>query len=682
MFSWLWVKSSEGSFEDMGGYSLHNFGGLTSGKYKKYSQTELLELYKGWVFWACDVIGDGMAWLDIALFKDENKIDKKDHEYLKLIDSEFIKAVSIFLKTVWVVYIYKEVVWNKVIWLRILKSWWVTEEKNELNDVKHYTYFNWKAFFEFQKDDIIKIKTFSPLFESEGFTPLKAVATQVAMDMASIEYNRLFFENGWRPWTVLKHEKKIDENIRDAYLRKWKENFVWLQNSNKVAFLDQGIELQDFSSNQKDMELTNQRVFTMDEILMIFRVPKPLMWKSDGVGFADRRVPWYYFTEYNLKPFSYQIQEPLNKSLFKDIWYFTFEFPSDKEELMKEYQSNLITQNQYLTSTWRLPFKEGNRLWDGSEMTIDEKVKTFESNLFKSIEKWLEKSLIWNKTFWSEDYNQKYWESKIKRTDKYENEMAKIQKKIWSAQEQEIIANLTKPKTKEIKKPEDLFDSKKYNLLYITLYTKFFENFMGAEGKLSISEISDETFAIAKMNKWIGENIDRMSSDIDDTTRKEIFEIIKVWNRDEVWVWTIVASVNSKFSLYTKKNWRVEAITRSEITRASNKSQDEAYKQSWIVQYKEWYTAIDERVCQYCGDLHKKRVWLWNDFIKLGDEHLGEKITYEDVSYPPRHVNCRCTIRPIIARKYFEPTPESEVSETAQKIKEHFEKKGIILNTN
>ena len=25
---------------------------------------------------------------------------------------------------------------------------------------------------------------------------------------------------------VLKHEKKIDENVRDSYLRKWKENFV------------------------------------------------------------------------------------------------------------------------------------------------------------------------------------------------------------------------------------------------------------------------------------------------------------------------------------------------------------------------------------------------------------------------------------------------------------------------
>jgi hypothetical protein len=113
--------------------------------------------------------------------------------------------------------------------------------------------------------------------------------------------------------------------------------------------------------------------------------------------------------------------------------------------------------------------------------------------------------------------------------------MAKIQKKIWSAQEKEIIENIKKAKSiKEIKKESELFDEKKYKLLYIALYTKFFNDFMGAEGKLAIEEISDETFAIAKINKWIGENIERMSKDIDETTRKEVFKIVKEGNRDGV----------------------------------------------------------------------------------------------------------------------------------------------------
>tara|TARA_R110000744_G_scaffold92466_1_gene179018 strand:- start:2262 stop:2417 length:156 start_codon:yes stop_codon:yes gene_type:complete len=50
--------------------------------------------------------------------------------------------------------------------------------------------------YTFDKDDLIVIKTFSPIQADSGMTPLKAVSNQVAMDQASIEFNKLFFENG------------------------------------------------------------------------------------------------------------------------------------------------------------------------------------------------------------------------------------------------------------------------------------------------------------------------------------------------------------------------------------------------------------------------------------------------------------------------------------------------------
>lgn len=660
----------------MGGYTIASslFSG-SNDKYKQYSQTELLSLYRGWVFGACDVIGDGMAGLDLVLYKDENKLEKIEHDYLKFFDTEFIKAISIFLETLGAVYIYKEMAGGKIVGLKLLKPFGITEEKDALDNVKYYKYFNWKAYFEFEKDDIIKLKTFSPLFENTGYTPLKAVAAQVAMDISSVEYNRLFFENGGRPGTVLKHEKKIDDNVREKYLAKWKENFVGLKNANKVAFLDQGIELQDFSANQKDMELTTQRTFTMDEVLMIFRVPKPLLGKSDGVGFADRRVPGYYFTEYKLKPKAYSLQEQFTKTLFNWIWILNFEFSQDKEDLIKEYQANLITQNQYLLATARPAFNEGDTLWDWTERTVrEEKTKEF-SLLEKEIETSISKGLEISKEkadFWSEAYNAKFWETKIKRTDDYEEEMAKIQKKIFSAQQKDIIANLEKPKSvKEIKKEEDLFDEKKYSLMYITLYTKFFSDFMGTEGKLAIEEISDETFAIAKLNTWIGENIDRMSTDIDATTRKEIFEVIKQGNRDEVGAAQIATAVRAKFNQYNRKSWRIEKIVRTEITRSSNKSQQEAYEQSGIVSKKQWYTAVDERVCPNCGPLQGKTISLKGEFFKKGDTAPGGlKLDYEEVKFPALHPNCRCTIRPIITRK------SVEAFETKLK------NKGLTLNNN
>lgn len=672
IFSKLFSWASEKSFADEGWYSITQFfWGWNSSIYKRYSQSELLNLYKGWIYAWSDAIGDGMAMLDWNLYKTEEKIDVLNHEYINFIDSQMMKATAVFLKTLWEVYFYKMRAWNKIIWLKMLKPWNVVESTWSFWDVVWYKYFDGAWFYDFSKDDLIIFKSFSPMFTQSGMSPLKAAASQMAMDLASIEYNRLFFENGWKPGTVLKSPVKIDPEVRDKYLRKWKENFVGLQNSNKVAFLDQWIDIQDMSATQKDMELTNQRTFTRDEILMMFRVWTPILGKSDWVGFADKRVPWYYLTQFVLRPLGELIKEELNKQLFNWIWHFSFNYPEDKDDILKEYQANTISLNEYRVLTGKKALKDWDILWDWTPIAYEEtKKKEVSSSIEAIISKSLE-SHYQAKEFWTEEYNQKMWEQKISRTDKYEEELAKLQKRIWKFQEEEIIANLWSEKSiKKIEKEWDVFDSKKSKILYISLFTKFFKDMMSKEWSVSIQEISAEMFSIAKLNKWIWENIERMSDDIDKTTRVEILDIVKQWNRDKVWVAQIAASVRSKFSEYTRKSWRIEKIVRTEITRASNKSQEEAYVQSGVVAQKEWYTAIDERRCQYCADLHGKKIKLWEDFLKLGTTHLWQKIDYETISFPPRHVNCRCTERPIISRR------------RGLEVQEYMKTKWVSFNTN
>ena len=634
-------------------------------KMDNLSHEELLSLYKGIVFWACDAIGDWMAWLDRNLYKDENMLEIAKSDQIKLLDSEIIKACAIFLKTVWVVYLYKEKIWNKTVSLLLLKTWGVEPVKDSRWKVSFYRYFNWKDMFRFEADEVLMLKSFSPLFTDAWMTPLKAVATQVATDLASVEFNRLFFENGWKPGTILKHRDKIKPEIKDKYISKFKSDYMGLWNSHKLAFMDQWIEIETLNVNQKDMEMTAQRMFTIDEVLMIFRVPKPILWKSDWVWFADRWVPGYYFTEYCLKPLALQIEENLNKNLFEDEWFFSFVFMQDKDELLKEYQANTISLNEYRIWTWRAPLLDWNKLWDWTEASVEKRksVNTYEmTKLEKGLFKVMKQSENVN-LFWSDEYNQKMWVQKISRTDKYEAEFAKFQKRIWSAQEKDIVDAITSSKwVKEIKKESEILAKKKYNLMYIAMYSKFFKDFMTKEWQVSLSEISQETFAVAKVNKWIWENIDRMSTDIDQVTRKEMFAIIKQWNRDKVWAAAISSSIRSKFAQYTRKSWRIESVVRTEITRSSNKAQQTAYEQSWVVVSKQWYTAIDERRCQYCADLHWKTIKLGESFLKKWDKHLWQAIDYETINFPPRHVKCRCTERPIIERKSFEKMKEFFIS--------------------
>lgn len=116
----------------------------------------------------------------------------------------------------------------------------------------------------------------------------------------------------------------------------------------------------------------------------------------------------------------------------------------------------------------------------------------------------------------------------------------------------------------------------------------------------------------------------------------------------------IAKVIRELFDGYTK--YRSLLIARTETIRASNGAAQEAYKQSGVVTGKQWWTAQDDRRCPFCAKLHGKIIKLDQNFFKQGDEFkVGEEVMvldYEDVGYPPLHPACRCTVIPLVAKKY------------------------------
>lgn len=98
---------------------------------------------------------------------------------------------------------------------------------------------------------------------------------------------------------------------------------------------------------------------------------------------------------------------------------------------------------------------------------------------------------------------------------------------------------------------------------------------------------------------------------------------------------------------------RAQLIARTETARSANFATVEAYKQSGVVRGKKWLTAFDEVTCERCAALGKddKIYGLDESFFDKNDEYMGVKLDYDDVDYPPLHVNCRCTIIPIVLTK-------------------------------
>jgi HK97 family phage portal protein len=103
---------------------------------------------------------------------------------------------------------------------------------------------------------------------------------------------------------------------------------------------------------------------------------------------------------------------------------------------------------------------------------------------------------------------------------------------------------------------------------------------------------------------------------------------------------------------FADKN-RATVIARTETIWALNAGAVEGYKQSGVVVGKEWSTAEDERVCQWCGPLDGKIIGLEGDYFKQGDEFIGREggklpFPIENIGHPPLHPQCRCTVVPVV----------------------------------
>ena len=93
-------------------------------------------------------------------------------------------------------------------------------------------------------------------------------------------------------------------------------------------------------------------------------------------------------------------------------------------------------------------------------------------------------------------------------------------------------------------------------------------------------------------------------------------------------------------------------IARTETIRASNFATVEAYRQSEVVEAKEWLAEMDERTCGYCQEMNGKVIDLDESYFEEGDDFTvdGSTLNIEllDVDEPPLHVSCHCTTIPVL----------------------------------
>lgn len=118
-----------------------------------------------------------------------------------------------------------------------------------------------------------------------GYPVLKYMSESMGAALGARDFSANYFKNGTRPGGVLKSQKTLTPQARSNMRESWERLHKGLENSHKVAILEEGTEYQAFESNARNAQLLESRQFDAREIANIFGVPSHKLGDSDKVAY-------------------------------------------------------------------------------------------------------------------------------------------------------------------------------------------------------------------------------------------------------------------------------------------------------------------------------------------------------------------------------------------------------------
>lgn len=180
---------------------------------------------------------------------------------------------------------------------------------------------------------------------------------------------------------------------------------------------------------------------------------------------------------------------------------------------------------------------------------------------------------------------------------------------------------------------------------------------LSGEQALRLLGLDDPYLGIDYKNE-IAKNIDQFTQSMIDTDRDHLVSIVNNGIENGQSIPEIRRQIVDDFDDYSKM--QANRITRTEVLRVSNQAALDAFKESGVVEAKQWLTAgaIDE-CAQYEGKIED-----------LDGDFYGDTNAFKDGN-PPLHPNCRCVIIPVVVgTKGFQRAPILERDVLNSQIKE------------
>lgn len=627
---------------------------------------EFLAAYKGWVYTCVNAIAEDVASINLKLQRKSGKdwIDVESHLALTTLSTvnPFTSSYELFLYTqsfleldgnsFW--YLPRGSVTSKPAEIWVLEPSRVTVVKNSRDFITGYVYRNEKGEdVPFDQEEILHFKRFNPLNKYRGMGTVQAAALAIDTDNYASTWNRNFFYNSAMPSATLETDGTLTDDQFRRIKAEWDSRYKGIDNAHKLAILQGGLKFKPTAISQKDMEFLEQRKFSRDEIMGMFRVPKTVLGIVEDVNRANAEATEYVFSKRVIKPRMEFIVDRLNEfylamfGLDNNVYRFVFDdpVPQNRELELKEYQTALaagyMTINEVRAETGLDPVSGGDEIYIQNSLVplgIPADTTNTDTNQGKSTKV---KSLSDKVIMIAKTNEVDAVEKRVNFIKREITTQAKIFKNIFIDQKKSLLSKLKKSKKTVNKAEEDdilriIFDGwENWTKVLDQSSHDALKASMLFAGKTALDQLGlDQTFDLANPRavSWLTENALNNAKSITGTMKDEAKSRILEGLQNNASPDDIAKTLEQFFD--DQADWRALRIARTEVIAGYAEGSIEGWRQSGVVTTKRWLTAQDDKVDEECA-------------MNEGDGPISLDATFSSGdSAPPTHPHCRCVLTP------------------------------------
>lgn len=235
--------------------------------------------------------------------------------------------------------------------------------------------------------EVLTIMRPNPLDPYRGLGAIQSVMTQLQSARAAAEWNANFFRNGAMPGGVIEVPNELGDTQFRTLIDRWRESHKGVSRAHRVGVLEQGAKFTPVTYSIKDMQMSEIRGMTRDEVMEAFGISRHMLGITEDVNRASADAGEYMFGKYIDVPRAKRWRAMAN-GLYLPLFGATardLEFDFDEEALVPEDTEAANKARDSIATAAKSYFDAGFPLeWIAETLGLPPVIDTGGSNLAKA----------------------------------------------------------------------------------------------------------------------------------------------------------------------------------------------------------------------------------------------------------------------------------------------------------